>query len=72
MVSQRDEPLVSGKQMTKNPQHIITKPKTPYDTNSLLLPAATNTELKIAVKVIASLSIDVAEFLTQVGNNSIA
>uniref|UniRef100_A0A7C8YX23 Uncharacterized protein n=1 Tax=Opuntia streptacantha TaxID=393608 RepID=A0A7C8YX23_OPUST len=71
IVSHKGIPLVSGKQRTKNPHGIMAIPKTPYDHSSFFLPShiriGSNTDPKMA----ACLTNDVAQFLTQVGNNSI-
>ena len=71
IVSQRVSPLVSGKYNTNNPLTITTTPNTPYDKTPLLfLPAEISTGLMVAPNTEACLIIDVAEFLTLVGNNS--
>lgn len=72
IVSQIPLPLVSGKQTTNNPQSPTTTPNTPYDTTpSLALPAAASIGLKTPPNTTACLTIERAEFLTQVGNSSI-
>lgn len=70
MVSQIVLPLVSGKHITNNPQIPITIPNIPYDRNLFLLPTATSTGLNMPPNTRDCRAIDIAEFLTHVGNNS--
>jgi hypothetical protein len=63
-------PRVSGKHAVNKPQQHIAIPKTPNDQNFFFRPFTTNTGAKTPPSTIACRIKASAEFLTQVGNNS--
>ncbi|KAH0469656.1 hypothetical protein IEQ34_001214 [Dendrobium chrysotoxum] len=70
IVSLIPQPFVSGRKPANNPAKNIAVPNTPKDRNLLRLPIATITGATAPPSTITSLTTAIAEFLTQVGNNS--
>jgi hypothetical protein len=70
MVSEMFLPRVSGKHTVNNPQQNIANPKTPNDQNFFSRPFTTRTGARTPPNTNACRIKASAEFLTQVGNNS--